>query len=160
MKRLFTLLIALLLIALPALAEPMGPFDYTDDILEDGSLIYYFQDLSLQLPAEWAGKLMVEVGENGTSFYQRASYDKYLEEGIDGGGFLFSLGASVNSSFTELPAYAYLGFSENSVMNYYLVLPSDYPAYMEDDIRAEYDAMIAQIDYIVANVDIYPERTE
>ncbi len=37
MKRLTALLLALLALALPALAEPMALLDYTDDILEDGS---------------------------------------------------------------------------------------------------------------------------
>ena len=161
MKKLIALLIALLLLGLSAAAEPMSYFDYTDDILEDGSLIYYFEDLSLQLPVEWLGKVIVFSNENGASFYQRDSYDKYLEEGLEGGGFLFSLGACVNDSFSELPAFAYLGFSENSCMNYYLDLPTDYPAYMEDDIRAEYDAMLAQVtDYVVPNASIYPERSE
>lgn len=154
MKRFLILMLALLIVALPALAETSS-FGYYDDVLEDGSLIYYFEDLSLQLPAEWAGKLYVEESGNGASFYQKASYEKYKEEGLGGGGFLFSLGASVNDSFTELPAYAYLGFCEDSCMNYYLQLPSDYPAYMQDDIRAEYDAMSAQIDYVVEHVDIY-----
>ena len=40
MKRIFALLIALVLIALPALAEPMSYLDYTDDLLEDGSAAY------------------------------------------------------------------------------------------------------------------------
>lgn len=160
MKRFITLMLALILFALPALAEPMGQFDYVDDLTETGAPIYYFEDLSLQLPVEWLGKVIVFANENSASFYQRDSYDKYLEEGLEGGGFLFSLGACVNDSFTELPSYKYLGFSENSCMNYYIELPTDYPAYMDDAIRAEYDMMSSQIEYIVEHVDIYPERTE
>ena len=136
-------------------ATPMGTFDYTDDILPDGSLVYYFQDLSLRLPASWRGRLVVIPSDESVSFYQRASYDKYQEEGIDGGGFLFGMGACVNNSFTELPAYAYLGFSERSCMNYYLILPSDYSAYMQDDIRAEYEAMEGEVDYVVENAEFY-----
>ena len=56
MKRLTALLLALLALALPALAEPMALLDYTDDILEDGSPIYYFQELSLKLPADCRGR--------------------------------------------------------------------------------------------------------
>ena len=137
--------------------QPMGTFDFTDDILPDGTLIYYFQDLSLSMPASWRGKLVTGITDSGVSFYQRDSYDRYLEEGVPGGGFLFQLGASVNQSFTELPAYAYLGFSERSAMNYYLLLPTDYPAYMEDDIRAEYDAMAAEVDFVVEHASFYPE---
>lgn len=156
MKKMVALLLALLMLALPGLAEPMSLLDYTDDILEDGSPIYYFQELSLKLPADWRGKVMAMEEEGGVSFYQIASYEKYKAEGIPGGGFLFMLGASVNASFSQLPRFEYLGFSEASVMNYYLALPSDYPAYLEDDIRAEYDAMADQIDYVVRNAEFYP----
>ena len=152
-----TLLTALLLLVVPVSAEAMTEFDYTDDILEDGCPIYYFPEISLKLPVNWNGKVMVVKGEKGTSFYQKASYEKYQEEGLDEGGFLFMLGASVNSSFSELPAFEYLGFCEDSAMNYYLMLPTDYPAYNDPAIRAEYDAMYSQIDYIVENADIYSE---
>ncbi len=156
MKRVTVLLLALLALALPALAEPMSLFDYADDILEDGSPIYYFQELSLKLPADWRGKVMAMPGEYGVSFYQIASYDKYQAEGLPDGGLLFMLGASVNGSFSQLPRFEYLGFSEASSMNYYLQLPTDYPAYPEDGIRAEYDAMCKQIDDVVQNVEFYP----
>ena len=158
MKRIVCLLLALLLtLSVTALAEPYGPFDYTDDILEDGSLIYYFQDLSLTLPADWSGKLMVVRGEQGVSFYQKASYEKYQAEGMEG-GLLFSLGASVNDSFTELPHFEYLGFSENSAMNYFLNLPSDFQPYMEGTLPDEYSAMYAEMDFVLEHVEIYPER--
>lgn len=155
MKRMTALLLALLLLTLPALAEPSSLLDYTDDILEDGSPIYYFQELSLKLPADWRGKVMALPGEGGVSFYQIASYEKYQAEGVPGGGFLFILGASVNDSFSEMPAFRYLGFSEASAMNYYLLLPTDYPAYLEEAIQAEYDAMSAQIDEVVKNAEFY-----
>ena len=156
MKRLTALLLALLALALPALAEPMALLDYTDDILEDGSPIYYFQELSLKLPADWRGKVMAMPGEGGVRFYQIASHEKYAAEGVDGGGFLFMLGASVNGSFSQLPRFEYLGFSAASAMNYYLQLPTDYPAYLEEGIQAEYDAMCEQIDDVVRNVEFYP----
>ena len=159
MKRLIALLLALVLFlfALPALAEPMSYLDYTDDILEDGSPIYYFPELSLRLPADWRGKVMALRHDGSTAFYQTASYEKYRAEGLDGGGFLFSLGCSVNGSFSQLPAFEYLGFSEESYLNYYLELPTDYPAYNEPAIRAEYDAMHAQIDYVVQNARLYAD---
>ena len=156
MKRLLALLVALILFALPAFGEPRGPFDYTDDILEDGSLIYYFMDLSLRLPADWHGKVMAMQKNDSVCFYQIASHDKYLEENLEDGGFLFRLGASADASFTTLPAFKFLGYSDRSLMNYYLELPSDYPAYNEEDIRAEYDAMYGQIDFVVENAEFYP----
>ena len=158
MKRFIVLLItiAVLLVVFPAFADSRTPYDYTDDILEDGRPIYYFRDLSLTLPAGWRGRVMALQDDSGTSFYQTASYQKYQAEGIKNGGFLFRLGASVNSSFTQLPSYAYLGFSERSAMNYYLQLPTDYPAYNESAVRAEYDTMHSQIEDVVKSVSFYP----
>ena len=156
MKRMIALLAALVLFALPCVAEPATPFDYTDDILEDGSPIYYFQDLSLTLPAEWAGKVMAMQEGEGAAFYQTASYEKYAAEGLEGGGFLFQLAACADESYKNLPAYEPVGWCERSGMNYYLILPSDYPAYMGDeDVRAEYDALSAQIGFVAEHAQFY-----
>ncbi len=156
MKRVLILILAMLMFALPALAEPMSGLAFTTEPGEDGSLVFYFEDLTLRLPPEWKDKVLGVPFGNSLGFYHRASYEKYLEEGIENGGFLFSLGASVNTSFSELPSFKYLGFSEISCMNYYMELPSDYPAYMGDEsIRAEYDAMFAQVDQVAQSVVIY-----
>ena len=161
MKRFIALVLALVLLAFPVCAEPTprSQFDYTDDILEDGTLVYYFQDMALHLPADWQGKVMAEKGVSGVNFYQKASHEKYLEEGIHNGGFLFQLGACVNQSFTNFPSYKYLGFCESTAMNYYLMLPTDYPAYDEQPIRDEYDKMFGEIDYIVENVEFYEKKS-
>ena len=127
MKRFFLVLLALAIISLPALAE--------------SELIYRTEDVELHLPGSWAGKILILPSLNGATFYQKASYDKYMDEGIPGGGYLFTLGGSVDNSFEDLPSFIYLGFCEDSAMNYYMELPTDYPAYMEDDIRAEWDDM-------------------
>lgn len=157
MKRWIALLIALLLCAACALAEPMSALDYTDNILEDGSLIYYFQELSLELPADWHGKVMAVQSEYGVSFYQIASYEKYQAEGLDGGGFLFELCAGADEEYRDiLPAFADLGYSRTTGLYYYLMLPTDYPPYDEVDIRAEYDAMHAQLDYVTDHAAFYP----
>lgn len=164
MKKLTALLIALTIalmaLGLSASAEPMSYSDYTDDILEDGSPIYYFPELSLQLPADWAGKVMAIQRENGTSFYQRSSHEKYQEEGINGGGFLFRLSASVNGSFSLLPAFQYLGYSEASSLNYFLELPTDYSAYNDDAMRAEYDALYAGLDFVATHAQFYAQQAE
>lgn len=145
MKRTFALILALIfclvLAAVPAMAEP--------------ELVCYFEDVELHLPASWAGKLLMLPTATGATFYQKASYDRYMQDGLEGGGFLFSLGACVNNSYQELPSYIDLGLSERSAMHYYLQLPTDYPAYMQDDIRAEYDAMNAQIRGIAQGAVLY-----
>lgn len=144
MKRFAALLIAVIAsiaLAVPALAEP--------------ELVYYTEDLELHLPASWIGNVLIVPSANGASFYQKASYDRYMEKGLSEGGFLFSLGASVNSDFSEQENYIYLGFSEKSAMNYFLSLPTDYPAYNEDGVREEWDAMHAAIRGIAQGAVIY-----
>ena len=128
MKRFFSLLLVLLTLSLPALAE--------------SELIYRTEDVELHLPASWSERILILPTPTGAAFYQKASYDTYMEGGIPGGGYLFTLAGSVNRSFEELPSFIYLGFCEESAMNYFLELPTDYPAYMEDeDIRTEWDDM-------------------
>lgn len=141
MKRFLILFIALLLVALPALAEQ--------------ELIYRTEDVELHLSASWSERILILPTATGAAFYQKASYDRYMEEGIDGGGFLFSLGASVNNSYEDLESYIYLGLSENSAMHYIMVLPTDYPAYMEDEIREEWDAMNAAMRGIAQGAVVY-----
>lgn len=127
MKRILAILLLLAILSVPALAE--------------AELVYRTEDVELHLPGAWAEKILILPDINGATFYQKASYDKYMEEGLSGGGFLFSLGGSVNRSFEELPSFIDLGFCEDSAMHYYLVLPTDYPPYMEEEIRAEWDSM-------------------
>ena len=127
MKRVILIALLILVLAMPALAE--------------AELIYRTDDVELHLPASWADKILILPDLNGATFYQKASYDRFMEDGLSGGGFLFSLGGSVNRSFEELPSYIYLGFCEDSAMNYFLDLPTDYPPYMEEEIRAEWDEM-------------------
>ena len=134
-------ILCLALAAVPAMAEP--------------ELVCYFEDIELHLPAGWTGSVLMLPTATGAAFYQKASYDRYMQDGLEGGGFLFSLGACVNNSYQELPSYIDLGLSERSAMHYYLELPTDYPAYMEDDIRAEYDAMHAQIRGIAQGAVLY-----
>ena len=160
MKKLLACLLALAIFALPALAEPRSYLDYTDDILDDGSPIYYFAELSLKLPAEWRGKVFAMAEEDGVGFYQKASYEAFQADGLDGGGFLFRLGCSVNHSFDQLPAFRYLGFSEESALNYYLALPTDYRASGGDEARAEYDAMYARIDDVVKGAAFYANQAQ
>ena len=153
MKRLIVLLLALLLATLPAFAEQTDFTPYDHVILHSGNgkyVVYEFPDIMLYFPVSWETTATVEQSENGVTFYQTASLEKYQEQGLEGGGFLCELCASEDEGFRELPAYKYLGFSDNAGLHFYLILPSDYPAYMDDEaIRAEYDEMHGQIDEIV-----------
>ena len=151
MKRFIALLLVLLLATLPALAESFTPYDHAILHTANGKyVVYEFPDIMLYFPVSWETTATVEQNDDGIAFYQTASLEKYREQGLEGGGFLCELCASEDESFRELPAYKYLGFSDNAGLHFYLVVPSDYPAYMEDAaIRAEYDEMHSQIDEIV-----------
>ena len=114
--------------------------------MKTNQIVYDFPDVMLYIPIEWKDAITVEQTDTGVAFFQTASYDKFLEDGLPKGGFLFKLRASEDESFRELPEYEYIGFSEDAGLYFYLSLPSDYQAYVYDaDIRAEYDAMSKQI---------------
>ncbi len=133
-----------------------GPLDvYTDYQNADGTYSYYFDlGVTVTLDENWYQNTFVKTGDSGASFYHKASYDAYAAEGVEG-GLLFTLGASVNSSFQELPQFVYIGFDEETVMNYYAEIPTDYQAYMGDEnIRAQYDTLFAGVEDVIAGIRI------
>ena len=156
MKRLIALLIVLLIAVTPALAE-FTPYDYHIMYTANGNYVVYdFPDVMLYIPIEWEDAITVEQTDTGVAFFQTASYDKFLEDGLPKGGFLFKLRTSEDESFRELPEYEYIGYSENAGLHFYLSMPSDYQAYVYDaDIRAEYDAMNKQIEEITGMAKIH-----
>ena len=156
MKRFIALLVILLIAVTPAMAE-FTPYDHHIMYTANGNYVVYdFPDVMLYIPIEWDGAITVEQTDTGVAFFQTASYDKFLEDGLPKGGFLFKLRASEDESFRELPEYEYIGFSENAGLHFYLSMPSDYQAYVYDaDIRAEYDAMSKQIEEIAEMAKIH-----
>lgn len=157
MKRVISMLLIFLLAVSAGAEAGFSTFDYyTGQSGGDRYLYFDFPDVSLDLPMAWKDKLTVEKTDSGVCFYQTASLEKYREEGIPGGGFLFELCASADESFRQLPAYADLGYSDNAGLYFYLRLPSDDPAYPDEAIRAEYTEMAAQIDAVVEMARIRP----
>ncbi len=60
---------------------------YTDNVLSDGSLIYYFEEVAVTLPADWQGKFEIVTTDNSAAFYHKASHEKWQEKyGQEGGG--------------------------------------------------------------------------
>ena len=53
---------------------------YTDNVLSDGSLIYYFEEVAVTLPADWQGKVQIETTDNSATFYHKASHEKWQEK--------------------------------------------------------------------------------
>lgn len=153
MRFLFVTLMALLLAASPAFAEeePFAPFDHAILYTVNGKyVVYECPDITLFIPINWDSAATVLQDDDGIGFYHTGSYEKWAEAGVERGGFLCKLCASEDEAFRDLPAYEYLGFSESAGLHFYLVVPSDDPAYADDAaVRAEYDEMHAQVDEIV-----------
>lgn len=122
---------------------------FTDNILEDGSIIYYFEDVAIVLPEDWNGKYGIETEGNSATFYHKASREKWMENYNSKGGNFFTLSCSVNHDFAELPDFYYIGFDEESVMNYFLTFPTDFQAYAEDSaITEEFQQMNSEIEFV------------
>ena len=159
MKKKWMVLMTLTMSLTAASAVRAGAFDdYVDYQNPDGTYSYYFdQGVLVTLDENWYQNTIVKTSDRGATFYQKASYDAYEKEGMEGGR-LFTIGASVNSSFSELPSFEYIGFDEDSCMNYYAELPTDYQAYMGDaSIQAEYDALWSQVKDVIAGIRIGSE---
>ena len=156
MKRLICGLLVMLLAVSPAFAErSFSTFDHVTGRAGGGRSLYLdFPDISLLMPIEWETLVTIEQSGDGVSFYQTASLERYAADGVSGGGLLFRLCASKDERFRGLPAYGYLGYSDKAGLHFYLELPSDHPAYPDDDVSAAYDGMASQIDWIIAHAKI------
>ena len=155
LKNIMLPVLALVMGAAAGASAWAGAFDeYYDFEQTDGTYAYLFPRALVTLDEEWYQNTMVIVGDRGATFYHKDSYDAYAAEGLEGGR-LFTLGASVNTDFQELPSFVYIGFDEEEAMNYYAELPSDYQAYMDDEeIRAEYDVLWSEVEDVIAGISI------
>ena len=87
---------------------------------------------------------------------QSLSPYEYVTGSAGGGRFLFRLCASEDEGFRDLPAYEYLGYSDNAGLHFYLTLPPEYTAYQEDAIMADYNDMAEDLDTIIEMARIAP----
>ena len=144
MKKAWLILFTLAIIMAASMCAWAGTFDeYWDYEQADGTYAYGFPRIRVSMDKTWYQKTRVVLGEGGAtaSFYHTDSYNAFAEKGLDGGR-LFTIGASVNTDFQNLPSFVYLGFDEEEAMNYYAELPTDYQGYTGDEaIRAEYDEL-------------------
>lgn len=133
-------------------ADDSEYMEFTDNELVDGSLIYYFKEMEITLPADWKGKFDIEINGNNATFYHKASREKWRASNGTDGGKLFTLSCSVNDDFAELPDFSYIGFSDESAMNYFMIFPTDVQAYMDDNtIAEEFQQMNSEIDFVKEN---------
>lgn len=151
-----TVVFLLLISALSISAVANGMEDYNDYIRSDGSYSYYFYPgILITMPEEWYHNTIVKAYENRVIFCHKESYNKWAEEGIENGGRLFTLSYSVNSDFKDLNEMTYIGFDEETALNYYVTKPTDYQAYGSDpEIRAEYDRLFGTADEVIAKIKI------
>ena len=145
-----------------AAAPVAGVMDeYYEEANPDGTYTYYFdQRVAVTVGEDWYQGTLLITDDSGATFYEKESYEKYAQDGIDGGGRLFTLGASVNTDFERYPSFRYIGFDEETVMNYFVVLPTDYQAYTEDDATEKYNALWAQVDDIIAGITLNGNKAE
>ncbi len=155
-----------------ATSAAAGAFEnYNDYQNADGSYSYYFEQgvmkgIVVTMDEEWYQNTRVKIEDGGASFYHKDSYNAFEAEGQEGGR-LFTIGASVDSSFSELPDFIYIGFDEDLAMNYYADLPTDFQAYPDGgEIEEEYKRLYAGVEDIIAGIEIMgqeeeePEETE
>jgi len=154
MKKLWTVLLSIAIVTAAGMCTMAGTFDgYWDFEQAEGTYAYGFPRILIAMDKTWYQNTRVVLGEDGSmaSFYHKGSYNAYAEEGMTG-GLLFTIGASVNTDFQDLPSFVYLGFDEEEAMNYYAALPTDYQAYMEDEaIRNEYDELWSGVEEVLAS---------
>ena len=123
---------------------------------EDGNYAYYFEcGINVKMPEDWYRNVLVEAEQKFVTFYHRASYDKYLEDGDNAGGKLLTIGCSVNTDFKDYSGYTYIGYDEEEAMNYYYAVPTDYQGYAEDEaVKSEYDQLYSELEEVCKNITL------
>ena len=155
------LLIVSLFLLVQASVFATGFDEYSEYQSADGRyLITFSQGLTVPLDEFWHQKTMLRIKDNSAVFYHRDSYEACQEKGYEGGR-LFTIGASVNTSFQNLPSFQYIGFDEEECMNYYADLPTDYQAYTDDpQVWADYDVLWSQVRDVIAGITIGKPQDE
>ena len=116
---------------------------------KDGSILYTFKDVTLTLPADWAGLYNVKITDKSISFYHAMSRRLWNEKNGSDGGLLFSLCWSAKKDYDYLPSYADIGKGESGY--YYFYFPTDVQAFNTKMAMEEYSGMWKQIEFIKKN---------
>ena len=147
---------ALAVMAIPMTACASGFEDFYDYQTEDGHYAYYFEcGVKVEMPEDWYQNVLIEADKSFVTFYHQDSYEKWLDDGYDRGGELFTIGCSVNTDFKDYPGYHFIGFDEEEALNYYYSTPTDYQAYAEDNtIKDAYDALMKNLDEVCDSITL------
>ena len=112
--------------------------------------VFTYEDMSITLPAEWAGKYLIKDGENGFAIMQKSSYEK--EEGW---GFLFGF-YRASEMVDESTGATQLAYTNDCV--YYIQEPTDVTFWYEDgSIADEYTQMCKDKEEIIRSLSIDAE---
>lgn len=133
----------------PEISNPRWKYAVSED---DTSLIYTFSSGPVVvMPVSWRDKVMVMDQGDYFSFYHYISNYEWRIDGMDRGGELFSLCYRETQDYKDNPSYRELGGSSADGY-YFLMFPTDYPGYAEDERACEeYDEMYQELNYVKKN---------
>lgn len=121
----------------------------------NNNIVIDFAELQIILPADWGGKVQMNISNDYVSFYHIKSREKWTEElGYANGGHLFTLNYTTDYSYTETqPSYMTIGCGSDGI--YYASFPTDLQAYTGDtDTYNEYLSLANDLSWIEANMTI------
>ena len=64
-----------------AAVDTQNLLTFVNDTMDDGSQVYYFEEVAVTLPADWQGKVEVQAQDTSVTFYHKASKEKWQENG-------------------------------------------------------------------------------
>ena len=65
-----------------AAVDTQNLLTFVNDTMDDGSQVYYFEEVAVTLPADWQGKVAVQAQDTSVTFYHKASKEKWQENYI------------------------------------------------------------------------------
>lgn len=138
--------------ALSAGAEEGNRWDYTTGKDSQGNVTIQFSEVSLTLPASWAGNCAMSIGGDSVNFFHIDSRDLWTQElGYSNGGSLFTLCYTQTLDYLDLPSYETLGNGEDGI--YYVALPTDVQGYYEnEEVMAEFTSMSNDVSWVLDHI--------
>ena len=135
-------------------AEESSRWDYTTGKDADGNITIDFAEVSLTLPASWAGKCAMSINTDSVEFFHIDSRDLWTQElGYDNGGNLFTLCYTQELDYLDLPSYETLGNGADGI--YYVTTPTDVQGYYENDqVMAEFTDMSSDVAWVIDTIQI------
>ncbi len=121
---------------------------------EEKNIIIDFPEVEARIPADWSGKCQVETKGMEAAFYHKKSRELYKEkEDYDNGGWMFSICFSEDESYLDFPSCETIGSTGDGY--YYLMLPTDVQAYLEDEAAyTEYQEMSEDMDWVQEHISM------